>query len=191
MKIVSPGETRSSLILRLKDCEDWAWHEFVRLYAPTVFRYAIRCGLQASDAEDITQEVLIEVSRSVKNFEYQPQKGRFRDWLQAITRRRLARYWRSQSPCDMLIAEPVDDSVVVGVFEEELHRTILVTALDNIQHRFAEVTWQAFQAVWRNDEPPVSTAQRLGISIEMVYNAKSRVLRQLESEVLRLIDEST
>ena len=64
---VSPHETRVSLILRLQDAEDVAaWEEFVELYTPVVHRAATARGLQEADADNIVQEVLLAVARSVE-----------------------------------------------------------------------------------------------------------------------------
>ena len=63
----SPPETRASLILRLPDAADArAWDEFAAVYAPLVYRLARRHGLQPADADDLVQEVLRAVARSVE-----------------------------------------------------------------------------------------------------------------------------
>ena len=65
----SPPETRASLILRLQDANDIvAWDEFAEIYAPVVYRSARRIGLQSADADDVVQEVLAAVARSVKDW---------------------------------------------------------------------------------------------------------------------------
>jgi len=46
--------TRASLLLRLRDAQDGeAWREFVDLYAPLVYGYARKQGLQDADAADL------------------------------------------------------------------------------------------------------------------------------------------
>jgi len=183
------NDTRSSLLVRLRDNEESAWREFFTLYTQVVFRYALRCGLQASDAEDITQEVLIGVAGSIRNFEYQPEKGRFRNWLSVIVRRRLARFWNSAQCCGQLPEETVDDRQMDPIWQDEFQATILAAAMQNVQPRFADITWQIFESTWKNDESASHVAERLKVPIEVVYNAKSRVLKQLESEVLRISDD--
>lgn len=52
--------TQSSLLLRLRDARDEeAWNHFVEVYAPLVYRYARRRGLQDCDAGDVAQDVLL------------------------------------------------------------------------------------------------------------------------------------
>ena len=58
-------DTRISLILRLAAAEDVeAWREFAAVYAPAVLALARRRGLQAADAEDFLQELLLAVARA-------------------------------------------------------------------------------------------------------------------------------
>ena len=55
--------TRASLLVRLRDSGDAdAWRQFVRIYAPVVYGYARKRGLQDADAADLTQEVLHAVT---------------------------------------------------------------------------------------------------------------------------------
>jgi DNA-directed RNA polymerase specialized sigma24 family protein len=81
-------ETRPSLLLRLREPADQeAWRHFVDAYGPMVYRYARQRGLQDADAADLTQIVLLQVSGSVRRFDYDPQRGRFRGWLFGLVRR--------------------------------------------------------------------------------------------------------
>ena len=58
--------TRPSLLVRMRDAHDQAaWADFVRLYAPAIYRFARRKGLQDADAADLTQEVLRSVADAI------------------------------------------------------------------------------------------------------------------------------
>lgn len=187
----TPQPTRASLLLRLREQEELAWREFFAIYTPVVFGYLIRRGLQPNDAEDLTQEVLIEVTRSIRNFDYQPERGRFRDWLGTISRRRLARFWQQRKPLPLAVEDLPGEGTSDPEWVDEFHAVVLQRALQNIQPNFAEVTWQAFLAVWKNGQPAPEVARSMQVSIEIVYNAKSRVLKQLEAEVLRICDDDS
>src|SRR5205807_9757390 len=81
---------RASLRLRLRDGHDReAWQEFVDLYAPMVYGFARRRGLQDADAADLMQEVLRAVSGAAGRLDYDPGKGTFRSWLFTVTRNKL------------------------------------------------------------------------------------------------------
>src|SRR5207302_6943832 len=85
-----PPTTRPSLLVRLRDTRDGeAWRQFVRLYAPLVYRYARRKGLQDADAADLTQDVLRAVSAAAGRLAYDPARGTFRGWLFTLAHHRL------------------------------------------------------------------------------------------------------
>lgn len=48
-----------SLLMRLRDAADGsAWRTFVASYAPLLYQWCIRKGLQDADAADVSQEAL-------------------------------------------------------------------------------------------------------------------------------------
>src|SRR3954471_18265610 len=82
--------TRLSLLVRLRDGRDQAaWADFVRLYAPAVYRFGRRKGLQDADAADLTQDVLRSVAGAIGRLALDPQRGPFRSWLFTLAHRRL------------------------------------------------------------------------------------------------------
>src|SRR5881275_2606711 len=85
--------TRASLLVRLRDGQDvQAWREFVKLYAPVVYGFARKRGLQDADASDLMQEVLRSVAGAVGRLDYDPGRGTFRGWLFTVTRNKLYSY---------------------------------------------------------------------------------------------------
>jgi DNA-directed RNA polymerase specialized sigma24 family protein len=65
---------------------------------------------------------------------------------------------------------------------ENLHRIDFSApnrACEGIQDEFEEPTWQAFWRVAVEDQSPADVAPVLGLSVNAVYLAKSRVLRRL------------
>jgi len=79
-------ETRSSLLLRIRDADDRdAWDQFSEIYRPVICRVARLKGLQQADAEDLAQQVLLSVAGAIDR--WQPDEGRakFRTWLKRVT----------------------------------------------------------------------------------------------------------
>jgi len=71
--------TRPSLLYRVRRTDNAeAWVQFERRYGPLILAYALKRGLQLSDAENIRQRVLIGLSRSLPTFTYGASRGRFR-----------------------------------------------------------------------------------------------------------------
>ena len=84
-------------MLRLRDAVDeQSWRSFVDLDTPLNDRSCRRRGLQDADASDVGREVLTQVARSIRTFEYRPERGRFRDWLGSVVRSRVARFFERE-----------------------------------------------------------------------------------------------
>lgn len=90
-------KTRVSLILRLGQPADAeAWEEFCDIYLPVIFRIAKARGLQDADAHDVSQNVLVRVARSVKDWSPDAERGSFGAWLGTITRNLLIDFLRNR-----------------------------------------------------------------------------------------------
>src|ERR687888_578740 len=82
--------TRASLLVRIRDAHDTdAWRQFVQVYAPVVYGFARKRGLQDADAADLMQEVLRSVASAAGRLDYDPKRGSFRGWLYTVTRNKL------------------------------------------------------------------------------------------------------
>lgn len=194
MPVSGAPETRPSLLLKIRDPGDSeAWSRFVHLYGPLVYQHCRRKGLQDADAVEVMQEVLLQVHRSIAAFDYDVEHGRFRNWLGAVTRSKLNRFWRGREPQrhfsleepDQIAAEPD------AHWEEDYHRHLLQVALDSVRPHFESATWQAFELVWLSDVPAADVAERLQQPLSWVYVAKSRVLKRLRKAVEQLTGESS
>ncbi len=201
--------THPSLLVRVRDSgNDDAWRTFVDIYAPLVYRFVRRRGLQDADAADMAQEVMAEVARSIRAFEYQPERGRFRDWLFLITRRRLARFFdrrsrRAEEHCQTEVLEQAGNVAPDSDWAEALHNPpdpdwaeafnnrILEAALSRIRPQFEDATWRAFERVWLGGRSAADTANELSMRIHSVYMAKSRVLKRLTEEVRDIVEDFT
>lgn len=182
--------TSASLLLRVRDPRNAeAWRTFEAVYGPLVRRYCRRRGLQEADAADVSQEVMARVSKAIRDFEYAPERGRFRGWLGTVTanevRTFLARTGRRAVGGDDPPDPPDPDPVWLAEFTDH----VLAVALDRVRGEFEPGTWAAFEAAWVRKEPPAEIARRLGVAVHSVYVNKSRVLKRLEAEVLHLADD--
>src|SRR5260370_1534144 len=93
--------TRLSLLLRIRDAKDsQAWTQFVDLYAPLVYGFARKHGLQDADAADLTQDVLRVVANTIRGLDYDRQRGSFRGWLFTVVRNKLRNFLTRRQPYD-------------------------------------------------------------------------------------------
>ena len=87
--------TPPSLVVQIQQHEDGpAWEEFLEIYAPVVVGFLRAKGLQDADAHDVAKEAFRAVARNTHDFDPDPEKGRFRNWLFVIVRRKLTDHWR-------------------------------------------------------------------------------------------------
>ena len=90
------SETRSSLFSRLRANQDGAWRDFEDRYREMMLRFCRRRGLQHFDAEDVVQRVMADLLKSLPQFVYDRQRGRFRDYLYRCVRNALSN-WAQQA----------------------------------------------------------------------------------------------
>ena len=192
-------ETRPSLLLSIRDpANDEAWALFVDTYGPLLYRQARRDGLDRHAAEDVMQQVLVRVARAIRSFEYDPARGRFRDWLGTITAHEISRYRSSQGRQPGAVGgsgfqkllESVDGPDGLAEWDEEFSARICQVAMERIRSEFNPDQWAAFEGTWIEDRRPQEVADELGRQVGWVYKAKCLVLKRLKEEVRYLAEDS-
>jgi RNA polymerase sigma-70 factor (ECF subfamily) len=190
--------TRASLLVRLRDAQDQAaWKEFVDLYAPLVYGYVRKQGLQDADAADLSQEVLGSVAGAVGNLEYDPCRGAFRNWLFTVVRRKLSNWRRARRSRPENVNGTVHTSRLEQVpapeaseaeWDAEWERRLFTWACEQVRRDVSEATWQAFWRTFVEGRPGKQVASSLGLSVAAVYLARRRVRIRLQ-EIIRSAQE--
>jgi RNA polymerase sigma-70 factor (ECF subfamily) len=186
--------TATTLLERLRHPQaDAAWSRFVALYTPLLYDYALRRGVPPSDASDLLQDVFVVVVEKMPEFTHDAKRS-FRRWLHTV----LLNKWRDRQrravhqPQAMDAAhlpEPAaNDDPAEMLGEAEYQQQVVARALQLMQDEFEPKTWQA---CWQSavcGRPAAEVAAELGISVNAVYLATSRVLRRLRQELAGLLD---
>jgi RNA polymerase sigma-70 factor, ECF subfamily len=183
--------TQPSLVLRLRDHADaTAWNEFVDVYSPLIYDFCRTRDLQSSDAADVTQEVLLRLSKAIRNFEYDRDKGLFRDWLARIVLNEIRRLTKKSTHL-MISSEELDKDYgnLASNWNEQFQQHIFAKALERARANFNDETWAMFEMSWIRKLPSEQVAEELGVGIERIYVARSRVLKRLRYEVAILSDD--
>lgn len=185
-------ETRASLIVRLQHpTEDAAWEEFCSLYRPLIVRVARAKGLQHADAEDLAQDVLAVVRKSIARFDPQAA-GSFRGWLRTITRNLVVnQLTRSKGPIGsgdsqmlaLLHQLPASDEPTATLFDMELRRIRFRAAAETLRPQFNEPTWLSFWLTAVEGQSIAEVARQLGKTPGAVRMARCRVLSRLREKV--------
>ena len=183
--------TRATLLLRLRDRTDsLSWHEFHERYGQLLFRYARQRGASQVDAEDIVQDVEMSLLKALDGFEYDAAKGRFRAYLRvavirAMARRagKEARQGEAVDPHNFDYLSAVSEADGDDRWEQEWRAHRLRWALRAIAASFEPVTLDAFRMHVLAGKSVKVTSEALGISEASVYQAKSRVLKQVKERL--------
>jgi RNA polymerase sigma-70 factor (ECF subfamily) len=181
--------TSLSLLEGLRAQDPESWRRLVTLYGPLVVAWCWQQGLQAADVEDVAQEVFQVVLRRVEDFRKEKAADTFRGWLWTITRHKLGDHWRRkanhpQAPGGSEFREqleqlPLAENAFTCDAASELTVGLYQRALELVRTQFEEKSWRAFWLVVCENRPPTDAAEELGITLNAVYLAKSRVLRAL------------
>lgn len=184
--------TPVSLLERLRQpAAQAAWGEFVDLYTPLLYFWALRLGLQEPDAADLVQDVFLLLYQKLPEFSYEGNKS-FRSWLRTV----LLNKWRDRqrraalpmAPGGAVLAEVPARAEGDEVEEAEYRQHLVSRALEVMQAEFQPTTWRACWEHVVAGRPAADVAQELGITVNAVYLAKSRVLSRLRKELEGLLD---
>jgi RNA polymerase sigma-70 factor, ECF subfamily len=187
----SVGSTSSSFLERVRARAPGAWERLTFLYGPLVYGWARRASLGAEDAADVVQEVFLAVARNLDSFRHE-SGSRFRGWLWTVTHNKVLDLGRRRAgrpaaaggtdAYQRLLDTP--ETPVEGSESATLPAgPLLGRALELIRSEFEERSWQAFWMVVVEGQSPADAAALLGISVNAVYIARSRILRRLREEL--------
>jgi RNA polymerase sigma factor (sigma-70 family) len=193
------AETSATLLQRLNDRSDSvAWRRLVDLYTPLIQAWLLRQGVSAEDADDLTQDVLGIVVREVSGFQHNGRVGAFRTWLRTIAINCLRQSWRSRRVRGPVTRSPDLDSALDQLedpasdlsrrWDREHDQFVLHRLLGLIEPEFRPATWQAFQRQVIDGASAEDVAAELGLTVNAVLIAKSRVLGHLRRNAEGLVD---
>jgi RNA polymerase sigma-70 factor (ECF subfamily) len=191
-------DTPVSLLERVKrrgKAEDWEL--LIQIYTPLIRRWLNRDQALQSDAEDLAQETLSTLVQKLPEFGRQ-RTGSFRRWLRIITVKLVEQYWRdrlrrerkitslSQASPLLELVDPSSDLSRQWDLEHDLH--VVQSLLAMIEPEFSRRTWTAFKQYYFEQKAPAVVAAKLGVSANVVFLAKSRVLKRLREIGRGLLD---
>jgi RNA polymerase sigma-70 factor (ECF subfamily) len=192
-------ETSLSLLNRLaNEGRDTDWQRMINIYRPFMFQRISTYPLLVDQAEDIVQEVLLVLIRELPTFHRQ-RTGSFRTFLRGIVLNQLryamrraqktpmaaGQYQKLQQEIEQL-ADP--NSQVTAEFDFQHDKAVFARAAEVVRMEIKESNWRAFQKHAINGEEATVVANELGISVNVVLLAKSRVTRRIREEIRGMVD---
>jgi RNA polymerase sigma-70 factor (ECF subfamily) len=184
--------------LKQSDASPKAWQRFDGIYRTHIEKWIRQAGVPSDDVEDLTQNVLLVVNRELAQFDHRGA-GAFRSWLKAITVNRLRAFWKERKrrlprirradESEQFLAQLEDpNSDLSKQWNEDHEKHVLHKLLAIVRPDFEETTWNAFQRFALDGLPAAQVAGEIGMSLNAVLLAKSRIMKRLREEADGLID---
>ena len=187
-------ETPQTLLKKIADLaqgDDAAvWLEFVELYTPPLrhFIRSVNQVLSAADVEDAVQEIFVRLTEVLRTNGIDRKKGKFRDYLAAMTRRLLVdRYRAEQSRLAALdrAANPVRNRATLAdgdpgaLVDAAWQVAVRKAAIEHVltQTAVSEQSKRVYQAVVLDQQPLKEVAAEFGITYAAAKQIKSRLDR--------------
>jgi RNA polymerase sigma factor (sigma-70 family) len=192
--------TRQSLLGRLKNWNDQeSWKAFFDTYWRLIYNASVKAGLTDAEAQDVVQETVISVLKSMPNFEYDAGKGSFKTWLLRLTSWRICDQLRKrQQQIEPLMRES-DTSTKTSAFEriaaptlpeavwdEDWEKNLFEAALERVKRKVDPRQYQLFDLYVCKQWPVLKVAMTLGVNPGRVYLAKHRLNNLIQKEIARL-----
>jgi RNA polymerase sigma-70 factor (ECF subfamily) len=163
------------------------------LYAPLMRSWLRPRGLQPADIDDVTQNALTVVLRRLPEFRHNGRPGAFRAWLRGVVTNVLRDHVRAagrrpDADAQLLTDLENPESELHRWWDAEHDRHVLRGLLNLVELEFAPPTWAAFVRTAVEGRPAADVAGELGLTVNAVHVARSRVLARLRAEAAGVID---
>lgn len=204
--------TPQALLSRVRNPNDHeAWREFDAHYRDLLINFCRRRGFSHVDAEDLVQGVFISLSRSLPQFIYDPNRGRFRDYLFKCVRNAIFQWsarpdrraeplvpdreaddsWTVTRSTDSPSREPENpngDGSLARVWEEEWVAHHYRLAMRTIRTTFDERSLAIFEQSIAG-QGIADLAAELGMTEQAVRKVRQRIRERMEELIAQQIRE--
>lgn len=191
--------TRQSLLSRLRDWNDQdSWRDFFDTYWSLIYATATKAGLSDAEAQDVVQETILGVMKSMPDFKYDAKNGSFKGWLMRLTSWRIVDHIRKRksgpdgeaitrlAESDQELLEQMLDPESLkleAIWEEEWERNLLQAALERVKKRVDPKLFQIFDSHVCQNWPVARVVRAYGVNPGKVYLTKLRISRMLKQEI--------
>jgi len=177
--------------------EGASWVRLVYRYQAQITVWCQKLGLQLADAENVTQEVLVRLTKKIHL--YDPKKAPFTAWLRRVTVHVARNYVRKQTKAAtgsgdtsqmMRLQEVQDDSESYwDQIYAEADRKLLEVALKRTKSKVSKEAWKIFEMTAIQKIAGGKVASELKISAQSVYSARHRVMLILREQLAELLPD--
>ena len=187
--------TRITLLEKLRNQhDDTSWNEFVAHYGRYIGTIILHLGVPSNDIDDLVQDTLTNLWKSLPNYDYRPEHCKFRSWLKVVTRNTVVQYFRKCGRSNRL-KEQIDihkadfedhiTSEIDQLAEREWKLHIAQLAWTNIQSEFNEKTRECYLLLSEGFSA-VEVAEKMDLKVNTVHVFRQRIKAKLKSEIRQL-----
>lgn len=184
---ILPGPTPHSILEQLWRNDRNGWDRFALVYLPFVFRRVCKHGMPKADAEDLTHEVFLKISKSIHGFRKEKASSSFRSWICTVVRTTVIDFCREHGRQPVLLeTSEFEDGTTseadseTGVRDDDLKYRAMMQSLEEVKKKVGEKNWRLFELNFLEGIPATEVAQQMGVRLNRVHLAKHRVLKTLE-----------
>ena len=181
--------TTTQVLDDLKTSKDsLAWKSFRDQFYPAIYNFARRLGLADHYAEDAAQETMLAFLKAYRKGLYNRGKGRLSNWVFGVARNVINNQKR-RIPKERLISDnnatrswwdlQEDDKAVKHTWDTEWKKIVLERCMLKVRKQVAPNVFEAFTLYALTGKPVDMVAEKLNMTTNAVYIAKSRVLNKL------------
>lgn len=195
MRAVNPELTQPSLLSRVRDPADHqAWRQFEAKYRQLILRFCRRRGLQQTDAEDVLQLAMTNLVQALPKFVYDPNRGRFRDYLYQVVRSAISRLKSRPNSAargldtGMLEMLASEDAHAAALWEREWVNHHYRLAMEMVRESFEPRSVEVFERSVRG-ESIEQLAETFGMSTQAVHKVRQRIRHRMQELIAQQVRE--
>lgn len=165
------------------------WNRFIKAYTPFVYQWTRQLKIPPALVEDLIQEVFLQVHRKIPVFRYDSAKS-FRSWLKRLLKNLYIDFTRKKK-IPVSTGHNFDDfpdTIHEEFWAQGFRRNLLQQGMDGIRREFPPVAFEAFELSTCQGKSVEETAGQLGVTLAVVYQSRSRVLKRLREFIHEIWD---
>jgi RNA polymerase sigma factor (sigma-70 family) len=182
--------TRTRSFLATAHPTELDWFEFVERYGPRVLKWCRSKGLSRQDSEQVAQDVLVRLSRSLHTFK--AEGNSFRGWLFGVTRHAIADYRNNCKRGEVQLNDAAQallqssESFIDDIVASDIEQIAIARTSERVQARH----WQAFVMRVREGREYSEIADIMRIEVAALQNYVSAVRAALTEEIEKLFGDN-
>jgi len=188
--------TQQTLIQRAQNPDDHsAWDDFVSYYKTFIKMVLNKSRISLDEADDLVQDILLKVWKSLPNYEYRKEKAKFRTWLSTVIRNtvinhlaKIKRKGGDKLELDESRIMSVTESEIENVIKDEWVNYLTLVAMEKVKEVFSGQAIDVFKLSLKGRSAKEISA-KLDLTEDSVFVLRSRIKSRLKKEVERLRQE--